>query len=184
MPGPGGRDRLVHARSREPFRRINVVDGDMLVKQALSASARARTGGPTSAVGLSASTASSQASPSWMRPRDNHSGCSDDASPARARCPVFACSRRMRLADCRSRFRLLDPLVVVTARTARRAARPSRCSGRGGGTGRRRPRRTRRASPARTGAPFPAAGIAFGRRLFSATTSDLSTSRVSWSRTW
>ena len=49
---------------------------------ALSASARARTAGATSAgcAFRSVRAASNQASPSRMRPRANHSGCSDDAS--------------------------------------------------------------------------------------------------------
>ena len=49
---------------------------------ALSASARARTAGATSAgcAFWSVRAASNQVSPSRMRPRASHSGCSDDAS--------------------------------------------------------------------------------------------------------
>ena len=52
------------------------------------------------------------------------------------------------------------------------------------GHGRRRPRRTRRASPRRTGAPSPGVGTALPPETSSATTSDLSTSRLSWSMSW
>ena len=66
----------------------------------------------------------------------------------------------------------------------RQAAPPSSCSGRGVVRAYRRLRLTRRASPVRTDGWSPAAGIAFGQHVFSATTRDLSTSRLSSSSTW
>ena len=125
-------------------------------------------------------TASNHASPSRMRPRVSHSGCSDDASCSACSMSAFSrlhanAARRLSISISACSTRCSWPARAGVSSSGGHAT----CSGRGGGRGRRRPRRTRRASPARTGAPSPAAGIAFGPLVSSATTSDLSTSRRS-----
>ena len=86
--------------------------------------------------------------------------------PAPARCRRFPGSSRMRLGGCPSRLGLLEPLLVVGARRRVQQRGHRRVVVAMARTGRPRPRRTRRASPARIGAPFPAAGIAFGHWCF------------------
>ena len=81
-------------------------------------------------------------------------------------------------------FRPVDALLVAAVRRRVQQRRPSRCSGRGDGSARRHLRGPRGAFPVRTDERSPAAGSGFRAAVSSATTSDLSTSSVSWSSTW
>ena len=89
-----------------------------MASTALSASARARTAGatPGCCASRSARAVSNQVSPSRMRPRACHSGCSDDASANASSMSEFSrlhanAARRLSI----SRFGLLDALLIITA---------------------------------------------------------------------
>ena len=131
------------------------------------------------------SAASSHAAPSATRPRETQRGWSDVASSkASATFAVFATpdERGSQIVDVE--IGLFDEVLLRASASARRVALPSRCSGRGDGA------RVSSASP-----DSPSFSSAYCRTVsssryrvlppaFSAMTSDLSTSRLSWSRTW
>ncbi len=164
--GPTAPDRRVRARSPrlvrpDPCCRWRPLSAS---STALSASARARTAGATwKSVRASSSVraASNQASPSWMRPRVSHSGCSDDASRNASSISAFSrlhanAARRLSISVSACSMRCswsVRAVGVEHGRHRRVVVAVTR-------SGQRRPRRTRRAFPARTGAPSPAAGIA------------------------
>ena len=121
----------------------------------------------------------------WTRPRESHSGC---RARRQLQCPL-AIAGVSAPRECGSQivdfgFGLLDVLPLAGRAWLVQERGQVACSGRGGGREPHPIRRTRRASPMRTAEPSPAAGNAFGPLVFSAITSDLSTSSVSSSKTW